>query len=45
MFERIKRLYTQGKLTDTGVKNAVLKGWITNLEYEEITGTPYSNKR
>lgn len=43
MFERIKRLYMQGKLTDTGVKNAVLKGWITNFEYEEITGMTYAD--
>lgn len=38
MFNRIKRLYDQGKLDKNGVKNAVLRGWITEEQYKEITG-------
>lgn len=36
MFETIKRLYTSGKLTDTGLDNAVAKNWITEAEKESI---------
>jgi hypothetical protein len=42
MFETVKRLYDQGKLPKAGVANAVLKGWITEAQYTEITGDPYS---
>lgn len=38
MFNRVKRLYDQGKLDKNGVKNAVLRGWITEDQYKEITG-------
>lgn len=41
MFNRIKRLYDQGKLDKNGVKNAVLRGWITEEQYKEITGEEY----
>ena len=41
MFNRIKRLYDEGKLDKQGVKNAVEKGWITPEQYEEITGEKY----
>lgn len=41
MFNRIKRLYDQGKLDKNGVKNAVLRGWITEDQYKEITGEVY----
>lgn len=41
MYNRIKRLYEQGKLDKNGVKNAVIRGWITPEQYEEITGEPY----
>jgi len=41
MYERIKRLYEEGKLDKKGVANAVKKGWITPDEYKEITGEPY----
>ena len=40
MYERIKRLYEQGKLDKQGVWNAVPK-LITAEQYEEITGEPY----
>lgn len=41
MINRIKRLYDQGKLDKNGVKNAVLRGWITEDQYKEITGDEY----
>ena len=41
MYARIKRLYDTGKLTKDGVKNAVIKGWITAEQYETITGEAY----
>ena len=44
MFERVKRLYDNGKgaLTLGGVKRAVTFGWITVEEYKEITGEDYT---
>lgn len=41
MFDRLKRLYGDGKLDMQGIKNAVKKGWITATEYKEITGEEY----
>lgn len=41
MYARIKRLYENGKLTKDGVRNAVVKGWITEEQYEKITGEAY----
>lgn len=40
MYNTIKRLYekTGDKIV---VKNAVVKGWITKEQYEEITGEAY----
>lgn len=38
MFERLKRLYDAGRLTETGINNAVARGWITDLEAAEIIG-------
>ena len=29
LFDTVKRLYDEGKLTEIGVTNAVAKGWIT----------------
>ena len=37
MFDRLKRLYEQGKITEAGLQNAA-KGWITQEEYEYIIG-------
>lgn len=37
MFERIKRLYSEGKLTKTAVNAAVKKKWITQAQAAEIT--------
>lgn len=36
MFENIKRLFLEGKLSETGVKNAVEKKLITKEQSEEI---------
>ncbi len=32
MFERIKKLYKEGRLSESGVYAAAEKGWITNEE-------------
>ena len=37
MFERLKRLYDEEKITEEGLRNAVKIGWITEAEYNEIT--------
>lgn len=36
MFERLKRLYNEGKLSANGLANAVKKGWITAAERDAI---------
>lgn len=36
MYERVKRLYQEGGLTDKGLEKAVKLGWITNEQKEEI---------
>lgn len=36
MFETLKRLYQEGKLSENGLNNAVLKGWITEEQKQEI---------
>lgn len=40
-FEDIKAWYEAGIWKKKAVKNAVVKGWITPSEYEEIVGEPY----
>lgn len=40
-FEKVKSYYDRGLWNETRVANAVIKGWITEDEYEEITGSPY----
>ena len=40
-FNDIKVWYEAGIWKKKAVKNAVIKGWITTSEYEEITGEPY----
>lgn len=37
-FELVKGYYKAGFWKKKAVKNAVIKGWITEDEYEEITG-------
>lgn len=36
MYERLKRLYLSGDLSDTGLNNAVAKKWITAAQAEAI---------
>ncbi|HBD00188.1 MAG TPA: XkdX family protein [Lachnoclostridium sp.] len=41
MFDMLKWLYDggKGKLTINGLVNAVIKGWITEAQKQEIIGT------
>jgi hypothetical protein len=36
MFETLLRLYKEGKLSEQGLENAVIKGWITEEQKQEI---------
>lgn len=40
-FELVKGYYDSGLWKKKAVRNAVVKGWITADEYEEITGEIY----
>lgn len=40
-FEKVKSYYERGLWDIFRVRNAVVKGWITAEEFEEITGTVY----
>lgn len=40
-FELVKSYYDAGLWKKKAVRNAVMKGWITAAEYEEITGEIY----
>jgi len=40
-FDIVKDYYNKGLWKKKAVKNAVVKGWITAEEYEEIVGEPY----
>lgn len=39
--ESIRILYRAGKITADGVRSAVLRGWITEQDFEVITGQPF----
>ena len=41
-FEKVKRYYNMGMWNIDRVRNAVLKRWITESEFTEITTIPYS---
>lgn len=41
-FDKVKYYYDNGLWTIKQVRNAVIKGWITAEEFEEITGEPYA---
>lgn len=41
MFERLHRLYSQGKLSDRGLDRAVFKGLISQVQAMKIRNTPY----
>lgn len=36
MYDYLKRLYFEGRLSDAGLDNAVAKGWITQAEADQI---------
>lgn len=36
MFERLRRLYREGRINEAGIWNAVEKGWITKEQAEQI---------
>lgn len=36
MYERLKRLYDEGRLSVSGLANALNKGWITEEEMQRI---------
>lgn len=38
IYKRLKALYDQGKATETTLRNAVAKGWITDAQVDEIMG-------
>lgn len=40
-YTKVKGYYDKGLWTLTQVKNAVVKGWITEEEFTEITGEDY----
>lgn len=40
-FLLVKGYYDTGKWSKKAVRNAVVKGWITDEEFEEITGEVY----
>lgn len=41
-FEKVKRYYNMGMWNIDRVRNSVLKRWITESEFAEITTIPYS---
>lgn len=36
MYSRLKRLYLSGALSDVGLDNAVIRGWLTQEQADEI---------
>lgn len=40
-YEKVKHYYDTGRWSYIKVKNAVVKGWITEAEFFEITGDDY----
>lgn len=36
MYERLKRLYLDGKINEKGLEKAVTKGWITEEQMNKI---------
>lgn len=36
MYSIVKKIYLEGKIDDTGLDNAVTKGWITEEQKAEI---------
>lgn len=42
-YEKVKYYYDNGLWSKNQVRNAVVKEWITKMQYEEIVGEPYDN--
>lgn len=42
-FEKVKYYYDNGLWNIQRVRNAVVKNWITEEEFETITGIPYGD--
>lgn len=40
-YERLKRYYEKGLWNKEMIRNAVIKKWLTEEEYKEITGEDY----
>ena len=40
-YELVKKYYESGLWNDMRVRNAVVKGWLTEAEYTELTGGKY----
>ena len=40
MFERLKRLFNEGKIDEAGIRNAITKGWLTEEQANEILKPP-----
>lgn len=40
-FYKVKDYYDKGLWKESRVREAVIKGWITEEEFTEITGIPY----
>ena len=40
-FDKVKKYYDQGLWGINKVRQAVVKGWITEKEFKEITGQDY----
>lgn len=40
-FEKIREWYHLGMWSESRVRSAVVQGWITSEEYEEIVGEPF----
>ncbi|MBQ3502625.1 MAG: XkdX family protein [Clostridia bacterium] len=42
-FNDVKNYYDNGQWKKKAVRNAVIRGWIYDWEYEEITGEPFES--
>ena len=42
-YEKVKKYYDDGMWTIARVRNAVVKGWITEDEFVEITGENFTS--
>lgn len=43
-YERIKKYYDEGLWNIDRVRDAVIKGFITEEQFEDITGQPYESE-